>query len=80
MKKDFIINWFSEKSTMPRKELEENLDINYLEEGLIDSFGFLELIASCERELDVVLSDKDFENDAIFTISGLIAILEQAQR
>lgn len=77
MKKEFIINWFVEKSTMSKEELEKNLDVNYFEQGLIDSFAFLELITACENEFGVIFSDEDFENDDIFTVSGLISILEK---
>lgn len=77
MKKEFIINWFVEKSTMSKEELEKNLDVNYFEQGLIDSFALLELITACETEFGVTFSDEDFENDDIFTVSGLISILEK---
>lgn len=76
MREEFIINWFAEKSTMSKKELEMNLDINYFEQGLIDSFAFLELITACEEKYGVSFSDDDFANDKIFTISGLIEVLE----
>ena len=37
MKRDFIIGWFAENSTLSREELEKDLTINYLEAGVIDS-------------------------------------------
>lgn len=77
MKKEFVINWFAEKSTMSQEELERNLEINYFEQGLIDSFSFLELVSACEEKFGITFSDEDFENDEIFTISGLIHILEK---
>ncbi len=77
MKKEFVLEWFEKNSTMTREELENNLEINYLEEGLIDSFGFLELISACEEQLGISFNDDDFANDEMFTLSGLIATLEE---
>lgn len=75
MKKDLIIGWFTENSTLSREELEKDLTINYLEAGVIDSFGFLDLISTCEEKLGITFSDDDFSDDKIFTISGLIDIV-----
>ena len=77
MKRDFIIGWFAESSTLSREELEKDLTINYLEAGVIDSFGFLDLISACEEKLGIAFSDDDFSNDKIFTIAGLIDIITE---
>lgn len=77
MKKDFIIGWFAENSTLSREELEKDLTINYLESGVIDSFGFLDLISACEEKLGITFSDDDFSDDRIFTIVGLIDIITE---
>jgi acyl carrier protein len=77
MKKDFIIGWFAENSTLSREELEKDLTINYLESGVIDSFGFLDLISACEEKLGITFSDDDFSDDRIFTIAGLIDIITE---
>lgn len=77
MKKDFIIGWFTENSTLSREELEKDLTINYLESGVIDSFGFLDLISACEEKLGITFNDDDFSDDRIFTIAGLIDIITE---
>jgi len=77
MKKDFIIGWFAENSTLSREELEKDLTINYLESGVIDSFGFLDLISACEEKLEITFNDDDFSDDRIFTIAGLIDIITE---
>lgn len=77
MKRSFVINWFVEHSTLTKEELEENNDINYLEQGWIDSFAFLELLSSCEEQLEIRFSDEDFDNDDFFTIEGFISALER---
>ena len=77
MKKDFIIGWFAENSTLSREELEKDLTINYLESGVIDSFGFLALISACEEKLGITFNDDDFSDDRIFTVAGLIDIITE---
>ncbi len=77
MKKEFVINWFVDKSAMTKDELEKDLNINYMEQGLIDSFAFLELIAACEKKFGFSFSDNDFSDERFFTISGLIETLEK---
>lgn len=74
--KEWVINWFVNSANCEREKVEENFEQNYIEVGLVDSFGFLQLIADIE-EMGTILSDKDFENEALFTINGLIAILEE---
>lgn len=76
MKKEFVVNWFAENSICTREEIEKDLSVNYFEQGLIDSFAFLKLIAECEEKFGISFSDDDFSNDEIFTISGFISILE----
>ena len=77
MAKEYILDWFAKKSTMSREELEKDLDINYFESGLIDSFAFLELTTACEKDLNIAFEDDDFADDAFFTVSGLIRIIEK---
>ena len=70
-----IIQWFSNNSSIGDDATAHTKE-NYLEMGYIDSFGFLELISYCEEELGVSLSDDDFSNDEIFTIDGLVNVLD----
>lgn len=78
MEKDFVVNWFAGRSILSYEEIERDIHINYFETGLIDSFAFLELITECEEKFKITFSDDDFSNDEIFTINGLIKILEKA--
>ena len=77
MVSEFIYGWFAEKAAVSADEIEKDPDVNYFEKGLIDSFAFLELIATCEEKFGMRFSDDDFQDEAIFTISGLIAIIEK---
>ena len=77
MKREFIINWFLNNSTLSEADIEKNMEENFFDLGIIDSFGFLELIGECEEKLDIAFDDEDFQNDSIFTIKGLIGLVEK---
>lgn len=78
MVREFIYGWFAEKAGVSADEIGNEPDVNYFEQGLIDSFAFLELIGTCEEKFGMSFSDDDFQDEAIFTISGLIAIIEKS--
>lgn len=77
MIRDFIINWFVDHGTLSREQIDGRMDENYLEAGMIDSFGFLGLIGACEESLGLTFQDEDFSDDAIFTINGMIGLMEK---
>lgn len=80
MEENFVVNWFVQRGALTQEEADESMHVNYLEQGWIDSFGFLELIESCEQNFNIVFSDDDFSNEEIFTISGLIETIEKAKK
>ncbi len=77
MIRDFIIDWFVEHGTLSGEQIKESMDENYLEAGMIDSFGFLGLIGACEENFGITFQDDDFADDAIFTINGMIRLMEE---
>lgn len=80
MEKDFVRDWFVQRGAVTQEEMDHAMDQNYLEQGWIDSFGFLELIETCEQKFKMTFSDDDFSDEKIFTVSGLIEILKKANK
>ena len=74
--KTWMIEWFVENGNIDREEVENKYDCNYIGSGMIDSFGFIKLVADIEEELGITLADDDFANDGIFVISGLVQIIQ----
>ena len=72
----WIINWFVKNGNMNSEEVESKFDCNYIETGMIDSFGFIQLVADIEEQLEITLTDDDFGNDKIFVISDLVQIIQ----
>lgn len=49
--------------------------VDMFEEGIVDSFGFVEMVSFIEKEFGIELSDDDLESDEIATIEGLTQII-----
>lgn len=74
---EWLINWFEENATVDRTTLEQNLDVNYLDAGYIDSFVFISLIGDIEDEFGISFDNEQFMNRNFATIHGLAEILDE---
>ncbi|RLK63111.1 D-alanine--poly(phosphoribitol) ligase subunit DltC [Atopobacter sp. AH10] len=54
----------------------EEPDINIVDEGLIDSFGYMELLVSLESELGVVIAPTEYTREEMDTPSKIASIVE----
>ena len=48
---------------------------HFLDGGVIDSFGMIELIEGIERQFSIRFDQHDFQNPGIFTIAGLAEMI-----
>lgn len=78
--KEWVENWFIKNGKIGRDELINTYKESYIEQGLIDSFGFIQLVNNIEEQFHIELDDKDFEDEGFFTISGLIDIIEKKDK
>jgi len=69
---EYIIELIKQKN--PTFEL-ERLDINYIEAGLIDSLGIIELVEEIEMHFSIAFTPEDFHNREFQTIIGLVNIV-----
>ena len=69
--KEWVINYFEKKSG----NHVSNLDANYFDAGLIDSFGVIELVEEVESVFGIRLSEQDFQDRRFSTITGLIEMI-----
>lgn len=72
---EWIIEWFEKNANLNKGEL--NIKTSYIEEGYVDSFGFIALISACEEKFNIQFSDGEFEDEAIFSISGIAQIIQK---
>ena len=72
--KDFIIEYIQREYTIP-----EDIDIinlNFVEEGYVDSMGLVQFIFTLEDEFGISFSEDDLQNPDIKIVGKLIAIVE----
>ena len=69
--REWIIDWFVKNSKLSEEEILANINENYIDIGLVDSFGFLQLLSDITEEFGIDFSDEDFNSEIFFTISGL---------
>jgi len=74
--KDWIINWFESNSDLSKEDIKNNLNVDYLAEGWVDSFKFVSFITELEDTFKITFSNDEFQNKAFSTINGLTKIIE----
>lgn len=55
--------------------VKEDCDINIVEENLIDSLGYMELLADIEEKLGVVIAPSEFTREQMDTPNKIIEIV-----
>jgi len=70
---DWLMDWF--KDRVPGLELDMNE--NYIDKGVIDSFGIIELIEAIESEYAIKFDQKDMQSLELFSVGGLAAIVSR---
>jgi acyl carrier protein len=53
---------------------------NFIEAGLVDSFGLIEIIAFVERTFSVRLSDEELISPSVTSVRGLAALVKAHHR
>jgi acyl carrier protein len=68
---EWLFDWFRER--VPSLELQA--DENYIDKGVIDSFGIIELVEAIETHFEIRLDQNDLQSLELFSIAGLAAII-----
>jgi acyl carrier protein len=71
----FVLEYFSKTGPIPGRSDDERRACDYLQAGLLDSFGLIELITTLEKKFSLSLTSEDLENPKFKTIGGLIEIV-----
>lgn len=74
-----VLQYFEEKATSNGKSFDANandvLACEYLDQGLIDSFGLIEMIMHFESTFDMRMDGDEMQQEEFRTIGGLINII-----
>ena len=71
----WLFNWF--ESRVPRFALKA--DETYIDKGVIDSFGIIELVEAIETQFSIRLDQNDLQSLELFSVAGLAAIIARKQ-
>lgn len=72
--REFVIDYIQREYTIP-----DDIDImnlNFVEEGYVDSLGLVQFIYTLEDEFGISFSDEDLQNPNIKVVGKLIDIVE----
>ena len=72
MVQEWIIQTLSNRAT---HQVILEVHDNYLEKGVIDSFGLMEFIEEIEQNFSIQFSNSEFSDRRFVTISGLTEII-----
>jgi acyl carrier protein len=76
--KDTVLNFFEShaKNPIPGNTEEERLNCYYLDMGIIDSLGIVEMIMELEGKYGIYFTDDHLQSYEFQTIGGLIKLVE----
>lgn len=70
---NWIMNWFKRRNT----DRTINVETDFYKDGLVDSFGIIELIEELEDHFSIRFDDSDFKLSSFRTIQGLVQMIDQ---
>lgn len=72
----FIYESLNQRTPLPYENPEELLDVNYVEEGLVDSLGLLQFILEIEDEFQIEFTEEEMLDVTIMNIQQLINTIQ----
>ena len=71
----WLLSFFSERKDVSGQDRDELLGSNYLENGLIDSMGIIQLVLALEKRFSVNIGNDAFQDRRFVTASGLAELV-----
>ena len=78
--KNAVLKFFNQKGVLPGETEKDKLNCQYLESGIIDSMGIVEMITYFENLFQIRFSPSDMQSREFRTPGGLISIIERLQK
>jgi D-alanine--poly(phosphoribitol) ligase subunit 2 len=69
-----ILSFLSKLSTENEPSVIE-ADTDLFESGILDSFGFVELVGFLEKETGLSVTEQDMEDPRFTTVTGIVQVL-----
>lgn len=77
--KDRLIKIVREIAQNIEKSDDELFTIDYLDQGLIDSFQVVEMIIKIEDNFDIIFTPEDFESEQFRTLTGITELIKKCK-
>jgi acyl carrier protein len=71
--KDFIVDYIQREYTIP--EDTDIMNLNYVEEGYIDSMGLIQFIAVIEDEFNITFTDEDLASEDVKVVGKMVNLV-----
>ena len=71
--KDFIVDYIQREYTIPDDT--DILNLNYVEEGYIDSMGLIQFIAVIEDEFNISFTDDDLASEDVKVVGKMVNLV-----
>ena len=71
--KDYIVDYIQREYTIP--EDIDLMNLNFVEEGYIDSIGLIQFIAVIEDEFGIAFSDADLASEDVKVVGKLVDLV-----
>tara|TARA_Y100001933_G_C18867019_1_gene508365 strand:- start:206 stop:457 length:252 start_codon:yes stop_codon:yes gene_type:complete len=78
--KDDLLKYVLQQSDMIEKIEEIPLDKSLLKEGILDSFGIIELVEFVENKWELKIEDEEFNVENFGSIEKIINLIDQKIR
>ena len=75
--KQAVLTFLELRRPIPGKTEEQKLACHYLDEGIIDSMGIVEMIMEFEEKYGIAFSADDLQSEEFQTIGSLIVMIER---
>ena len=74
---DTVLRFFGERAPLHGDTVADQLQVAYLDEGLVDSIAIVELVAELEDTYGIRFAPADLQSVEFRTIGGLVATVER---
>ena len=70
---DWLVVWFKKRNPSVIIDMQNDYYCN----GLVDSFGIIELIGDVEKKFGIFFDDSEFRLESFRTLSGLVELVRR---
>ena len=70
---DWLVVWFKKRNPSVIIDMQNDYYCN----GLVDSFGIIELIGDLEKKFGILFDDSEFQLESFRTLSGLVELVRR---